>query len=81
MRARGRRRDVAFWHECGVQEYPLYVCAGEKEIGAVDPEWVVVVVRPEGEGEDVAVEERPEHRAGPNPNDSSAGVLRRMRSG
>src|SRR5260370_6328747 len=39
--------------------------AGENEIGAKGPEWIVIVVRPEREGEDVANEERPEYWPGP----------------
>src|SRR5262249_7983828 len=40
--------------------------AGENEIGAKGPERIVIVVRPEREGEDVANEERPEYWPGPS---------------
>src|SRR5262249_23927774 len=39
--------------------------AGEEEVGAVRPERIVIAVGPQGESEDVAEEEGPEHRPGP----------------
>ena len=36
---------------------------GKDEIGTVVPEWIVI--RPEGEGEDVTKGEGPEHGSGP----------------
>ena len=39
--------------------------ADKHEIGAIHPERIVIIIRPEREAEDVAVEIRPEDRAGP----------------
>src|SRR4029077_2673648 len=39
--------------------------ADQQEIGSIGPERIVVVVRPEREGEDVTIDEWPEDRAGP----------------
>jgi hypothetical protein len=39
--------------------------ADQQEIGSIEPEWIVVIVRPKREGEDVTKDERPEDRAGP----------------
>jgi hypothetical protein len=39
--------------------------AGEQKVRSIGPEGIIIVIRPEGEGEHVANKERPEHRAGP----------------